>query len=235
LDDGGANRGAPDGSPRWWLRSKATLVSLLIRRYAPKEGWLLEIGSGPSGVAAMLAWPPDRAVALEGNVDLARETSRRDAVIPVACDAARLPIAESSASVVCLFDVVEHLADPVPTIREASRMLTSEGTLVVSVSPRRADRYTRNALRRDLERGGCEVLWISHVFSWLALPMWLQQRARPAKRPRAIGTPVVDVLSLILTRMEWFIVSRRALPIGTSVLCIAARADGAGSAAVGSA
>lgn len=229
-----------DDSPHWWLRSKAVFVSLLIRHYAPKDGWFVEIGSSPTGVAAMLGWAPDRTLALKNNVELARETSRRDAVIPLACDAARLPIAGSTASVVCLLDVVAHLPDPIPTIREAVRMLTPEGKLVVSVSAHphpdgvvgHARRYTRKALRKDLERGGCEVLWISHVFSWLALPMWLRRRARPTKEPHDVGTPFIDALSVLLTRIEWFIVSHRTLPIGTSVLCIAACADRAGSAAV---
>jgi dolichyl-phosphate beta-glucosyltransferase len=236
---------ASNDSTHWWSRSKATFVSLLMRRYAPKDGWLVEIGSGPSGVAAMLGWAPDRTLALEGNVELARETSRRDAVaISAACDPARLPIAESTASVVCLLDVVEHLSDPIPTIRGAARILAPEGKLVVNVPahPRlwcsadevvgHARRYTRKALREDLERGGCEVLWVSHVFSWLALPMWFQRRARPAKEPHGVGTPFIDALSMLLTRIEWFIVSHRTLPIGASVLCIGARADRAGSAAV---
>ncbi len=233
-----------DDASHWWFRSRATFVSLLIRHYAPKDGWLVEIGSGPRGVAAMLGWAPNRTVALTDSVELARETSRRDAVIAVACHAERLPIAGSTASVVCLLDVVEHLPDPIPAIREAARMLTPEGKLVVSVTanPRlcgsagqvvgRARGYTRNALRRDLESSGCEVLWMSHVFSWLALPIWLQRRASTAQGRHGGGPPFIDALSMLLTRIEWTIVSHRALPIGTSVLCIAACADRPGPAAV---
>ncbi|HTX94536.1 MAG TPA: glycosyltransferase [Mycobacterium sp.] len=235
---------ASDDSLHWWFRSKATFVSLLIRHYAPKDGWLVEIGSGPRGVGAMLGWAPNRTLALKDSVELARETSRRYAVIPVACHAARLPIAGSTASVVCLLDVVEHLPDPIPTIREAARMLTPEGKLVVSVSANsrlcgsadqvvgRARRYTRNALRSDLESAGCEVLWMSHVFSWLALPMWLRRRARPAQGRHGVGAPFIDALSMLLTRIEWSIVWHRTLPIGTSVLCVAVSADRPGSAAV---
>ena len=49
----------------WWFRSKATFVSLLIRRFAPTDGWLIDIGAGPGGVTAMLGWAPDRSMALE--------------------------------------------------------------------------------------------------------------------------------------------------------------------------
>jgi dolichyl-phosphate beta-glucosyltransferase len=237
IDDALAPSLAPTRPPQWWLRSRATLVSLLLRHSAPKDGWLVEMGSDPTDLAALLAWPPDRTLALAPNIDLARDTSRRTAVIPVACDPAHLPIADSAASVVCLLDNLEHLPDPVPTIREAARTLTPEGRLVVIVAARsRLQRsagdsvghprgYTRRALLDDLERGGCEVIWISHVLSWVALPMWLGQRMRPAKAPYRIGPPLLDALGMFLTRIEWFTVSHRPLPVGTSMLCIAARAN----------
>jgi SAM-dependent methyltransferase len=221
----------------WRVRSKATLVSLLLRHSAPTDGWLVEIGSGPSAVAAMLAWAPNRILALEANLELARATSSHAAVIPVACDATQLPLAESTASVVCLLDHAQHLLDPIPAIREAARILTPEGRMVVSVSThprshgpvkesvRHTRPYTRNALREDLESVGCEVLWISHVFSWVAFPMWLGRRTKPANRPHRVGTPFLDALSMFLTRIEWFTISRVPLPVGTSVLCVAARAE----------
>ena len=247
-EEGGLFKGRATASlatqdlPHWRLRSKAAFVSLLIRQHAPRDGWFVEIGSGPRGVAAVLGWAPDRAVALEDNVYLARETSHRNAVMSVACDAARLPIAGSTATVVCLLDVVEYLPDPIPTIREAARLLTPDGRLVVSVSTPRAvsdsadvavghtRRYTQTALRKELEGVGCEVLWISHTFSWLALPTWLRLRGRPAHHQHDVGASFIDALSMLLTRIEWFIVSRRALPFGTSVLCIAASPDGIKSA-----
>ena len=57
-------------STHWWLPSQATFVSLLMRRYAPKDGWLVEIGSGAAGMAAMLGWAPDRTLALKSSVEL---------------------------------------------------------------------------------------------------------------------------------------------------------------------
>jgi dolichyl-phosphate beta-glucosyltransferase len=230
--------------PHWWLRSRAALVSLLLRHHAATDGWLVEIGSGPRSVAAMLAWAPDRTLALEGNVESAREASRRAAVIPVACDAARLPIAESTASVVCLFDTIDQLRDPTSTIHEAARTLTPDGKLVLSVSARprswssadegvgHARRYTRKTLRRDVERGGFEVLWISHVFTWVAVPVWLRRRVGQTGGAHDAGTHLTDALTMLLTRIEWFTVSRLALPIGASVLCIATPANKPSSAAV---
>ena len=231
---------ASNDMTHWWFRSKATFVSLLMRRLAPTDGWLVDIGAGPGGVTAMIGWAPDRAMALERNIQLAQETKRRNAVQAVAGDATRLPIADETAKVVCLLDVIEHLSDPVSAIREAARILTPDGRLVVNVPahPRlwssadevlgHARRYTRSSLRAELEQGGCRVVWSSHVFSWLVLPVWLRRRTRPSGEPQLgldVSSPTIERLSMLLTRLEWLVVSRVPLLFGTSVLCVAARAD----------
>ena len=231
----------------WWFRSKATFVSLLIRRFAPTDGWLVDIGAGAGGVTAVLGWAPDRSMALERNTQLVRETKRRHAVQAVAGDAADLPLADATANVVCLLDVIEHLSDPVSAISEAARILTNDGRLIVNVPahPRlwssadevlgHARRYTKRSLREELERGGCKIIWTSHVFSWLVLPVWLRRRTRPSEEPQLgldVASPLIDRLSMVLTRLEWIIVSHVSLSFGTSLLCIARRADIAESGVV---
>ena len=224
----------------WWFRSKATFVSLLIRRFAPTAGWLVDIGAGPGGVTAMLGWAPGRSMALERNTQLVQETKRRNAVQAVVGDAAQLPIADGTVNIVCLLDVIEHLTDPVSAIREAARILTGDGRLIINVPahPRlwssadevlgHARRYTRASLRGELEEGGCTVVWSTHVFSWLVVPVWLRRRTRPSSEPQLgldVSSPVIDRLSMLLTRVEWLVASRVPLFFGTSVLCIAMRAD----------
>lgn len=238
---------ASNDMTHWWFRSKATFVSLLIRRLAPTDGWLVDIGAGPGGVTAMIGWAPDRSMALERNIQLAQETKRRNAVGAVAGDATRLPIADESANVVCLLDVIEHLSEPVSAIQEAARILTPEGRLVINVPahPRlwssadevlgHARRYTRSSLQAELEQGGCKVIWSSHVFSWLVLPVWLRRRTQPSGEPQLgldVSSPAIERLSMLLTRLEWLVVSHVSLPFGTSVLCIAARDDNVEHAAV---
>lgn len=226
----------------WWFRSKATFVSLLIRRFALTEGWLVDIGAGPGGVTAMLGWAPDHSMALERNTQLVRETKRRNAVQAVVGDAVQLPIADSTIKVVCLLDVIEHLSDPVSAIREAARVLTDDGRLIINVPahPRlwssadevlgHAKRYTRKTLRAELEEAGCRLVWASHVFSWLFFPVWLRRRTRPSSEPQLglnVSSPTIDRVSMLLTRLEWLVVSHVPLTFGTSLLCIARRADSA--------
>jgi dolichyl-phosphate beta-glucosyltransferase len=224
----------------WWFRCKATLVSLALRRSASTRGWLVDLGAGAGGVTAMLGWAPDRTLALDGNAQLVDLMTRRHALTGALGDTSRVPVASGSASVVCLLDVIEHLTDPVPTIREAARVLADDGRLVVNVPahPRlwspadealgHARRYTLRSLRRDLRLGGCEVVWASHVFSWLALPVWIRRRLRAGDAPELgldVESPLIDRLSMLLTRLEWFVASRVPLRMGTSILCVAKRTD----------
>lgn len=229
----------------WWFRAKATFVSLCIRREGRTTGWLVDLGAGSGGVSAMLGWDPRRTVVVEGSTELLREAKHRHALLPVAGDAAAAPVRASVASYVCLLDVIEHLSDPVPALREAARLLDPDGRLIVNVPAHpslwsnadevlgHARRYTRPMLRRDLERSGLEVLWMSHVFSWLTVPVWLKRRIVPASEPQLgldVGSPTLDRLSMVLTRLEWEVVRRVPLPIGTSVLCIARAATGSDGA-----
>ena len=225
----------------WWFRCKATLVSLALRRSAPPGGWLVDLGAGAGGVTAMLGWAPDKTMALDGNAQLVDVMRRRHAITAVLGDTARIPVANGSASVVCLLDVIEHLADPVPTLREAARLLADDGRLVVNVPahPRlwstadevlgHARRYTLRSLRRDLHQADCEVVWASHVFSWLALPVWIRRRARAGDAPELgldVESLLIDRLAMLLTRLEWLVASRVPLRLGTSILCVARRRQG---------
>jgi hypothetical protein len=84
-------------------------------------------------------------------------------------------------------------------------------------------RYTAAALRAEIEGSGFEVVFLSHVFSWLVLPLWAT-RSRRVANPRLgldMKSPTMDRTALFLTRVEQAIVSRVPLPVGTSVLCVA--------------
>jgi len=148
-------------------------------------------------------------------------------------------VADGVASVVCLLDVIEHLADPRRALAEARRLLSSQGRLVVTVPAHpnlwsAADevlghhrRYTARALQSELESQGLTVLWSSHIFSWLVAPVWLKRRLRPGGGPELgldVVSPSVDRAALLLTRLERAVISRTSLPVGTSILCVAERA-----------
>ncbi len=241
FDDANAARLAAADAEHWWFRNKATFVSLLIRRFSSGAGWLIDVGAGSGGVTAMLGWPPDRTLALDGNAQLMKTSSQRHAMMTVVCDAASVPVVTGAANVVCALDVIEHVADPCALLREVARFVAPDGCVIVSVPAHpwlwsEADdllghvrRYTRRALRRDLERSGLEVVWISHVFSWLTLPVLLRRRKGGGSVEHSLGldasSPLIGWASMVLTRVEALVVRWVSLPFGTSVLCVARRAQ----------
>jgi dolichyl-phosphate beta-glucosyltransferase len=267
FDDANAELLAGSDGSHWWFRSKAALVSTALSRSAPQGrvggspaadgsdseddrgfGRLVDLGAGAGAVTAMLGWSPDRAVVVEGNRLLATEARRRHGLGSVRGTVHAVPLADGSADVVCLLDVIEHLDDPVAALREAVRLLAPGGRVVVNVPAHRwlwsaADealghvrRYTRPDLRAELAAAGLEPVLLSHVFSWLVPPVWLTRRVVSTDEPE-LGlertSAVIDGAAMALTFAERMLLDRVALPFGTSLLCVATRPDGVATRRLG--
>jgi SAM-dependent methyltransferase len=239
FDDASAAALSTADSSHWWFRSKAALVSTAIRRTGGSAGGVLvDVGGGSGGVTAILGWAPDRTIVVEGSALLVAAASARHGLAGVQGDVAALPLAAGSAEVVCLLDVLEHVADPLEVLREAARVLDGGGRVVVNVPAHpwlqsAADdalghrcRYTRSMLRRELAAAGFEPVLLSHVFSWLVLPMWLKRRSNRTD-DAALGLDqrgfLFDLAAMTLTFLERRLVGRVSLPAGTSVLAVAVR------------
>ncbi len=232
--DNAAVLAAADGA-HWWFRSKAAFVAWALRRWRPPAGWLVDLGAGSGGVTALLGWPAERTLIVDGSGQLVAEAKRRYSFDVVQANVACLPFPSASAAVVCLLDVIEHLEEPRVALADARRAIAPAGLLIVNVPghPRlwsasddvlgHRRRYTASSLRAEVEGAGFDVLFLSHVFSWLVLPLWATRRRRVAN-PRLgldMKSPVMDRAALFLTRLEQVLISRVSLRTGTSILCIA--------------
>ncbi|HUF32498.1 MAG TPA: glycosyltransferase [Acidimicrobiales bacterium] len=223
----------------WWFRSKAAFVATALRRATASEstdGWLVDAGAGAGGVTAMLGWAPDRVVVAEGSHRLVAQAHRHHGLPAVQAGVDHLPLATGTAEVVCLLDVIEHLAGSVPALVEARRVLADGGHLVVNVPAHRwlwsaADealghvrRYNRRTLRAELVAAGFEPLLMTHVFSWLVGPVWLKRRLASggdAELGLDQTSFLIDRAAMVLTLLERLLIGRVPLPFGTSLLCVA--------------
>ncbi len=239
FDEARASTLIESDTDHWWFRSKAAfVVSALVRHGVPADSRLVDVGAGAGGVTTMLGVPPQRLVTLDGSEELCRQARRRHALLTTVAMGQAIPLRDRAAGVVTLLDVIEHLDRPDDVLREARRILDDDGRLVVSVPAHSwlwsgADvylghrrRYSRRLLRQHLEGSGFRVLWISHVFSWLVLPVVLVRRLQTdPERQLGLGQKgaVVDAAALVLTRLERAVVRWCPLPLGTSIICLAAK------------
>ena len=225
-------------SQHWWFRSRATYANWALGRFAPREGWLVDLGAGSGGVTARLAWDRRRVVALEGNTELARRARDAHRMLMVQGDVASPPFRSEAVAVVCLLDVIEHSTDPVALLRAAGSLLGDGGICVVMVPGHqrlwsRADevlghhrRYNRSTLRADLEAAGLRVDYVGHVFSWLVPPVWFRRRvARPGSPELGLDVQGewISRAALVLTACERSYLRFGSLPAGTSVLAVGRR------------
>jgi dolichyl-phosphate beta-glucosyltransferase len=232
----------------WWFRSKAALVASALRRHAAHcaDRRLVDVGAGAGGTTTLLGLPPRQLISIDGSEVLCRQARRRHALLTAVAMAEAIPLRDGAAGMVTLLDVIEHLDRPEDVLREVRRVLASDGRLVVNVPAHSwlwssADvylghrrRYTRRLLRQQLQDSGFRIVWLSHVFSWLVLPVWLARRLQ-SDAQRQLGLDragaLIDAAALVLTRLERTLVRWCPLPLGTSILCVAAKEDGEAAAA----
>lgn len=162
--------------PNWddWLE--------LIAYFRPR-GTLLDLGCAFGYLVAAARNRGYRAFGVDLSTYALRQTGPA-AGDCAAADLACLPWPDHSADVVCLFDVVEHLPDPLSALREARRVLADEGLLVLTTpDPLYFDRVEPTHL--------CErppSYWLHHlgtlgltpVFRFSVVPYNFQVLAAPA-------------------------------------------------------
>ena len=140
-----ANVGRPRRRPiatHWWFRSQGR-----PRRHgsAPArqqgrgaDGWLVDVGGGRRWASPRCsAGAPDRVVDRRGQrrVLCGAGAPASTASTAVQATVDRVPVAAEAADVVCLLDVIEHLADPVAGPRRGARGLSAAAVGSLSTSP----------------------------------------------------------------------------------------------------
>ena len=116
------SQGYASGRPDWtaWLD--------LIRHLAP-QGTLLDLGCAYGYLPAQARGLGYSAFGLDISSYALRQEPGLRGGLAQAC-LQDLPLADGLADVVTMFDVLEHLHDPLPALSEAARILSREGILV---------------------------------------------------------------------------------------------------------
>lgn len=225
----------------WWFVARRRLAQALLHAYLPEvSGRILDAGCGTGALLSELQ-ASGFAVGVDVSLEALCLTRQRGAFPSVQARLEALPFASETFQVAFALDVLEHLPDERPALRELYRVLQAGGYLIVSVPAyswlwskhdvalAHYRRYTARTLRTHLCKAGFQVRMLSPSVGLLlpiiALARWLD-RLRPGA-PAATVIPLPRWLNRTLIRLHdcetrWLL--RHRLPFGVSLVAVAQRA-----------
>lgn len=225
----------------WWFRCRQRWVKRqLDQRFGSAgAGPILDVGAGDALFLPLLARYGEPE-GIEPEPEAVRDVTRERWTLHLR------PFDETfdpgkRYGLITLFDVLEHLDDPLAALRHVRSLLRPGGLVVLTVPALRLlwtqhdelnhhrTRYDRRELRQELEASGLRVLDLRYFYHWL-VPVKLAIRVAEAARgaepevPR-IPAPFWNRLFYTVTCLEQDVLSRLRLPFGSSILAVAAPLD----------
>jgi SAM-dependent methyltransferase len=241
VDPGYAAVHAEQDRAHWWFRGRRAVILAEMARRLPGAGLrIAEIGCGSGGMLEALArFGPAVGVELDPSLRdraRARGLDARAGALPD-----DLPLEAGRWDAVCLFDVLEHVADEAGALRACRLLLASGGRLVLTVPAyawlwSRHDellghrrRYTAGSLRAAVQGAGFAVERLTYFNTLLAAPIMavrlvrslLRRPGHDLDRPR----PLVNGLLARTFAAEAGLLRVGSLPFGISILLVARPAD----------
>lgn len=221
-----------------WADIRLEKINQLMRANGLSVIW--EVGAGNGAVCIGLSGLGHEAIAVEPLYAGARYIASRGLdSFGSTLDELNLP--DDSLPAIGVFDVLEHISDPTPMLREFSRVLQKDGFLLITVPAHQFlfseydssighfRRYSISELRSSLSTGGFELLNARFLFSFLVplawvlrvLPKKLGFRSSATSRKNARGQfRIAEILSPVF---RFFVAFENLLrlPFGLSILALA--------------
>lgn len=225
----------------FWFAHRSELLAALMDRFAPGAS-VWDLGGGNGHQAMVLQARGRDVVLVEPGARGCRNAVRRG-VRTVVCstiEALRLP--DASVPNATLLDVIEHVPDPQPLLRECRRVVRDR--LIVTVPAYESlwsdedeyaehqRRYTMALLHDHLQQAGFVIEWASYFFSSLVAPIFLFRalpyRVGRRKRadepdlsehtPRGLSQRLIEAL---LARERDQLLAGRSRSFGSSIVAVA--------------
>lgn len=225
----------------WWFCGRRSIGEAVIRGLGlPKGAKILEIGAGTGGNIAMLQKFGDvQAVEMS---DLARriawEKTGRDFLYGYLPN--NIPVSPDSVDLICLFDVLEHVAEDEESLAAMRRLLKPNGKIVLTVPAHQwlwsthdvglhhQRRYSRSQLRERIEKAGYRIDKLTYTNAALfpvAMLARLADRLRKsdAASGQAMPPAPINAAMKALFSAESRIIRNASLPFGVSLLAVFGR------------
>ena len=235
----------------WWFTARRRIILNLLKRYLPlRQGvsgrtTVCDLGTG-CGYNLKTFGEFYNAVGMDFSLEAARFASKCDTRVILGRLPDEVPFADSSFDVVLLLDVLEHIEDDVASLRAAARLVRPGGLVLCTVPAyqwlwdqnddyfHHYRRYSLGQMRTLAESAGLTLLLASYYNAFLfpprvAINLWRKFIRSPEKPPglSLLPKPLNQVFSAILGS-ERFILPYVRFPFGSSIVCVAKRANAVG-------
>jgi SAM-dependent methyltransferase len=225
----------------FWHRARLGLINYLLSAEAEKgQEKLLDIGCG-TGTELQLLAEFGELSALDINPQ-ALKLAEKMGFKTVLGDIEKMELAKENYSLICCFDVLEHLSKDQDVLKKIYASLVPGGKLIVTVPAFRFlfsrhdlalthhRRYSKKELRTKLEQAGLEVSYLNYWNTLLFLPIasvrlikkFIEKSDEPAKSDLKNYTGAVEKILFKILNFEnkrW--VRKLPLPFGVSLYAVA--------------
>ena len=236
-----------EDSSFWFAHRNRCIVATMLR--LRPAGLVVDVGAGNGFVARGLTDAGIETVVVEPGVDGARNAVQRGLRTVVRATFEEAGFAPQSLGGIGAFDVVEHIEDDVSFLRSLGERLQPSGRLYLTVPAfswlwsdedhfaGHFRRYSPRLLRDTLSQAGLTVEYLTAMFAWLPLPVFLartlpsrmRRRAPPSERlavEHSLPSGAVGSAFRALLDAEASAIARGArLPTGSSLLAVARKAN----------
>jgi SAM-dependent methyltransferase len=180
----------------YWLRH------LLSRRLPP--GRVLEVGCAHGGYVALLGWAGFDAVGTELSPAVTRLANELFGVKVLAGQVEKQPFEEESFDVIVFNDVIEHLQDPVATLRHCAKLLSKDGFFVIQ-TPEYKEHLSYSELKEE------NNIFLKHMERKQDEHLYLYSRRSAGVFFERLGFGHVEFANPIFPYDMFFTASRSAL------------------------
>jgi 2-polyprenyl-3-methyl-5-hydroxy-6-metoxy-1,4-benzoquinol methylase len=218
----------------WWWRAREKLILKTLRARQPAQGWkdILDVGCG-DGLFFDQLLQFGEVEGVESSAPLVNpEGAHRSRIHICPFDENFQP--GKQFSLILMLDVLEHLADPLASLRHALALLAPQGMLLITVPAFKTlwtnhdvinqhfTRYTRRTFRELARQAGLCIQADRYFYQWL-FPLKLATRVLEyamdlQPRPASVPPPWINTPLYLLSRLEQNTWGVLPWPFGSSLM-----------------
>jgi SAM-dependent methyltransferase len=235
----------------YWFGHRNNCIVEVVNKFSPRRGLFMEIGSGNGFVAKAITAAGFETLLIEPSMQGVCNARKRGLENLVCAPFEQIHFVNNFVDAVGVFDVLEHIREDSAFLTKINSVLSPGGTLFLTVPAHgilwsgedvhdgHFRRYSLRDLRVKLIRAGFSLLYATHFFLLLTLPIFIMrtmpfvmgikrsQTSDTYWKENSVGNTFVKKLLSCSFRRELTMIGNQAVcRMGSSIIAVA-RKNGA--------